>query len=51
MGIEKMKEAGVEGLVVIGGDGSYRGAMELTEKGFPCVGVPGTIDNDVPGTE
>lgn len=51
MGIEKMKEAGVEGLIVIGGDGSYRGAMELTEKGFPCVGVPGTIDNDVPGTE
>ncbi|WP_332651101.1 6-phosphofructokinase [Lysinibacillus sp. 54212] len=49
--IEKMRQAGVEGLVVIGGDGSYRGAMELTEKGFPCVGVPGTIDNDVPGTE
>ena len=37
-GIEKMREAGVEGLVVIGGDGSYRGAMELTNKGFPCVG-------------
>lgn len=50
-GIEKMTEAGVEGLVVIGGDGSYRGAMELTKKGFPCVGVPGTIDNDIPGTE
>lgn len=51
LGIEKMKEVGVEGLVVIGGDGSYRGAMELSNKGFPCVGVPGTIDNDVPGTE
>lgn len=50
-GINKMKEAGVEGLVVIGGDGSYRGALELTNKGFPCVGIPGTIDNDVPGTE
>ncbi|MFP3917006.1 6-phosphofructokinase [Lysinibacillus telephonicus] len=50
-GIKKMEEAGVEGLVVIGGDGSYRGAMELTKKGFPCVGVPGTIDNDIPGTE
>ncbi|MER2038429.1 MAG: 6-phosphofructokinase [Solibacillus sp.] len=49
--IERMKEAGIEGLVVIGGDGSYRGAMELTKKGFPCVGIPGTIDNDVPGTE
>lgn len=49
--IERMKEAGIEGLVVIGGDGSYRGAMQLTQKGFPCVGIPGTIDNDVPGTE
>ncbi|MEO4051950.1 6-phosphofructokinase [Solibacillus sp. CAU 1738] len=50
-GIENMREAGVGGLVVIGGDGSYRGAMELTERGFPCVGIPATIDNDVPGTE
>ncbi|MGE7666093.1 6-phosphofructokinase [Ureibacillus composti] len=50
-GLEKMKEAGVEALVVIGGDGSYRGAKALTDKGFPCVGVPGTIDNDIPGTE
>lgn len=50
-GIEKMHEAGIEGLVVIGGDGSYRGAMDLTKLGFPCVGVPGTIDNDVPGTQ
>lgn len=49
--IENMRAKGIEGLVVIGGDGSYRGAMQLTEKGFPCVGVPGTIDNDVPGTE
>jgi 6-phosphofructokinase 1 len=37
--------------VVIGGDGSYRGAKALTEQGYPCVGVPGTIDNDIPGTE
>lgn len=49
--IERMNQAGIEGLVVIGGDGSYRGAMQLSEKGFPCVGIPGTIDNDVPGTE
>lgn len=49
--IERMREQGIEGLIVIGGDGSYRGAMQLTEKGFPCVGIPGTIDNDVPGTE
>ncbi|RDU36217.1 6-phosphofructokinase [Neobacillus piezotolerans] len=50
-GIEQMREHGIEGLVVIGGDGSYRGAKALTELGFPCVGVPGTIDNDIPGTE
>ncbi|MDS8792079.1 6-phosphofructokinase, partial [Streptococcus pneumoniae] len=41
----------LEGLVVIGGDGSYRGAMALTKKGFPSIGVPGTIDNDIPGTD
>ncbi|MEI5905484.1 6-phosphofructokinase [Bacillus spongiae] len=50
-GIEQLKALGIEGLVVIGGDGSYRGAKALTEQGYPCVGVPGTIDNDIPGTE
>ncbi|QQZ10628.1 6-phosphofructokinase [Heyndrickxia vini] len=50
-GIEQMKKFGIEGLVVIGGDGSYQGAKALTEHGFPCVGVPGTIDNDIPGTD
>ncbi|WP_338448954.1 6-phosphofructokinase [Niallia oryzisoli] len=50
-GIEQLKLAGIEGLVVIGGDGSYRGAKALTEHGFPCVGVPGTIDNDIAGTQ
>ncbi|PAE24179.1 MULTISPECIES: 6-phosphofructokinase [Bacillaceae] len=50
-GIEQMNKHGIEGLVVIGGDGSYRGAKALTEHGFPCVGVPGTIDNDIPGTQ
>jgi 6-phosphofructokinase 1 len=50
-GIEQLKSHGIEGLVVIGGDGSYRGAKALTEQGYPCVGVPGTIDNDIPGTE
>lgn len=49
--IEQLKKYGIEGLVVIGGDGSYRGAMALTERGFPCIGVPGTIDNDIPGTD
>lgn len=50
-GIQKMKEHNVDGLVVIGGDGSYRGAMDLIAKGFPCVCIPGTIDNDISGTE
>lgn len=50
-GIEQLMAHGIEGLVVIGGDGSYMGAKALTEQGFPCVGVPGTIDNDIPGTE
>jgi 6-phosphofructokinase len=50
-GIEQLKKHGIEGVVVIGGDGSYHGAMRLTEHGFPTVGIPGTIDNDIPGTE
>ncbi|GMB07356.1 6-phosphofructokinase [Thermolongibacillus altinsuensis] len=50
-GIEQLKKHGIEGLVVIGGDGSYQGAKKLTEHGFPCIGVPGTIDNDIPGTD
>lgn len=50
-GIENLKKYGIEALVVIGGDGSYQGAKKLTEHGFPCVGVPGTIDNDIPGTD
>lgn len=50
-GIEQLKKFGIEALVVIGGDGSYQGAKKLTEHGFPCIGVPGTIDNDIPGTD
>ena len=50
-GIEQLKKFGIDALVVIGGDGSYMGAKALTEHGYPCVGVPGTIDNDIPGTE
>lgn len=50
-GIEQLKKHNIDGLVVIGGDGSYMGAKALTEQGYPCVGVPGTIDNDIPGTE
>lgn len=49
--IEQLKKHDIEGIVIIGGDGSYLGAKALTERGFPCVGVPGTIDNDIPGTD
>lgn len=41
------KEVEIEGIVVIGGDGSFRGARDLSLRGLPCVGVPGTIDNDI----
>lgn len=47
----QLEAKGVDGLVVIGGDGSYRGALRLFEKGFPVIGVPGTIDNDIAGTD
>ena len=50
-GIEQLKKHGIEGVVVIGGDGSYHGAMRLTELGFPAVGLPGTIDNDIVCTD
>lgn len=49
--IKQLKDHGIEGLIVIGGDGSLHGAQKLTEKGFPCIGVPGTIDNDISGTD
>lgn len=44
-------DAGLAGIVVIGGDGSFRGAADLSARGIPCVGLPGTIDNDVSCTE
>ena len=47
-----LKAAGIEALVVIGGDGSFRAAETLQrEHGVACAGIPGTIDNDLPGTE
>ncbi|MDH7480028.1 MAG: 6-phosphofructokinase, partial [Syntrophomonadaceae bacterium] len=49
--IVNIRQAGLEGLVVIGGDGSFRGAIELHRAGVKVVGVPASIDNDIPGTE
>ena len=49
--IEQLNKNGIEAVVVIGGDGSYRGALSLTRRGINCIGLPGTIDNDIPGTD
>lgn len=49
--IENLRSIGVEGLVTIGGDGTFTGAAKLAELGFPTVGIPGTIDNDLPFTD
>lgn len=49
--VSRLKDQGIEGLVVIGGDGSYKGAELLIELGVPTVAIPGTIDNDIPMTE
>ena len=50
--MENLREAGIDALVVIGGDGSFRGANLLCKEfGFPVVGIPGTIDNDIYGTD
>ena len=49
--IDTCKARGIEGIVVIGGDGSFRGARDLSLRGIPCVGVPGTIDNDIACTD
>ena len=46
-----MRNAGIEGLIVIGGDGSFMGAKVLSEQGYPTVGIPGTIDNDLAYTD
>ena len=48
---DRAAEANIAGIVVIGGDGSFRGAADLSKAGIPCVGIPGTIDNDIQCTE
>ncbi len=48
---EKCRTLGMTGLVVIGGDGSFKGAGALSARGIPCIGIPGTIDNDIACTD
>lgn len=50
-GVAACKKHGIEGLVVVGGDGSFCGALKLSRSGIPCIGIPGTIDNDIGCTE
>jgi 6-phosphofructokinase 1 len=49
--IKQLKKFGIDALVVIGGDGTYRGAKDLSLKGINCIGLPGTIDNDIACTD
>lgn len=51
MALENLRKANIDALVVIGGDGSFNGAKILTDKGFPTIGIPATIDNDIAGTD
>ena len=49
--VKTCREFGIDGIVAIGGDGTFRGATDLTAHGIPCVGIPGTIDNDISSTD
>ncbi len=50
--VETVKKFGIDGLVLIGGNGTYNGGVALCKKwNVPCIGVPGTIDNDINGTD
>ena len=49
--VDNLKKLEIDNLVCIGGDGTFRGAMALNEMGINCIGIPGTIDNDIASTE
>ncbi|QCI26768.1 6-phosphofructokinase [Buchnera aphidicola (Thelaxes californica)] len=49
--INNMKKKNIDALIIIGGDGSYSGALCLTKMNFPCICIPSTIDNDISGTD
>lgn len=51
MAVENLRKMGIDGLVVIGGDGSHRGAMALQRRGIPVIAIPASIDNDIPFTD
>jgi len=49
--IKTCRDNNIDGIVAIGGDGTFRGATDLTRHGVPCIGIPGTIDNDITSTD
>ena len=49
--VETCKTLGIDGIIALGGDGTFRGATDLTAHGVPCIGVPCTIDNDIASTD
>ncbi len=49
--VESCKKVGIDALICIGGDGTYGGAYDMTRAGIPCIGLPGTIDNDISATD
>ncbi len=49
--VENCGKFGIDGIVAIGGDGTFRGATDLTAHGVPCIGIPATIDNDISSTD
>ena len=49
--LETCKRIGIDGVIAIGGDGTFRGATDLTAHGIPCIGIPATIDNDIASTD
>ena len=51
LAVEQLQKHGIDALVVIGGDGTYMGAKKLTEMGINCIGIPGTIDNDIASSD
>ena len=49
--LDTCKKLGIDGIVAIGGDGTFRGATDLSNHGIPCIGIPATIDNDITSTD
>ncbi len=49
--IATCRKHNIDGIVAIGGDGTFRGATDLSVRGIPCIGIPGTIDNDITATD